>query len=111
MFIYCTLHKPVYSFCHQEQLSELNIPKMSIDASRKIRTVQRQLLNKIQPLVTNRESLLQKCQPISYSLAQKLLFSSYKLHSAFGCWDPIKVGIYNGYYFFHNVLVDAITFL
>ncbi|XP_039637151.1 adenylate kinase 9 isoform X2 [Perca fluviatilis] len=73
-----------------ELLSELNIPSVSISASRKLRITQQKLLQKIQPLVTNRESLFQKCQPISYSLAHKLLLSSYKLHSAFGCWDPIK---------------------
>ncbi|XP_070781653.1 adenylate kinase 9 [Enoplosus armatus] len=71
-------------------LSEQNIPKVSISASRHLRIVQRQLLQKIQPLLTNRESLFQKCQPISCSLAHKLLLSTYKLHSAFGCWDPIK---------------------
>ncbi|XP_051264627.1 adenylate kinase 9 isoform X2 [Dicentrarchus labrax] len=73
-----------------ELLTEQNIPKMSISASRKIRMVQHQLLQKIQPLLSNRESLFQKCQPVSYSLALKLLLSSYKLQSAFGCWDPIK---------------------
>ncbi|XP_044232196.1 adenylate kinase 9 isoform X1 [Thunnus albacares] len=73
-----------------ELLSEQNIPKVSISASRKLGIVRHQLLNKIQPLLTNRESLFQKCQPISYTLALKLLFSSYKRHSAFGCWDPIK---------------------
>ncbi|KAK1889504.1 Adenylate kinase 9 [Dissostichus eleginoides] len=73
-----------------ELLSELNIPKVSISASRKLRIVRQQMLHKIQPLLTNRESLFQKCQPILYSLAHKLLLSSYKLHSAFGCWDPIK---------------------
>ncbi|XP_044026265.1 adenylate kinase 9 isoform X2 [Siniperca chuatsi] len=73
-----------------ELLSEQKIPKVSISASRKLRIVQHQLLQKILPLLTNRESLFQKCQPISYSLAHQLLLSSYKLHSAFGCWDPIK---------------------
>ncbi|XP_058469998.1 adenylate kinase 9 [Solea solea] len=74
-----------------ELLSEQNIPSISISASRKPRYVRHQLLQKLQPLLTNRESLFQKCQPISYSLAQKLLLSSYKFHSAFGCWDPIKL--------------------
>ncbi|XP_040920922.1 adenylate kinase 9 [Toxotes jaculatrix] len=73
-----------------ELLSEQNIPNISISASRKPRIVRHQLLQKMQPLLTNRESLFQKCQPISYSLAQKLLLFSYKFHSAFGCWDPIK---------------------
>ncbi|XP_026196504.1 adenylate kinase 9 isoform X2 [Anabas testudineus] len=71
-------------------LTEQNIPNLSISASRKPRIVRYQLLQQIQPLLTNRESLFQKCQPISYSLAHKLLVSSYKFHSAFGCWDPIK---------------------
>ncbi|KAM7395370.1 hypothetical protein PAMA_006910 [Pampus argenteus] len=74
-----------------ELLSEQNIPKVSINASRKLRIVRHQLLHKIQPLLTNRESLFQKCQPISYTLVLKLLLSSYKHHSAFGCWDPIKL--------------------
>ncbi|XP_073349311.1 adenylate kinase 9 [Pagrus major] len=73
-----------------ELLSEQKIPNVSISASRKPRIVQHQMLQKIQPLLTNRESLFQKCHPISYSLANKLLLPSYKLHSAFGCWDPIK---------------------
>ncbi|XP_056260814.1 adenylate kinase 9 isoform X1 [Seriola aureovittata] len=73
-----------------ELLSEQNIPNVSISASRKLQIVRQQLLRKMQPLLTNRESLFQKCQPISYSLAQRLLLSTYKLHSAFGCWDPIK---------------------
>ncbi|XP_069014339.1 adenylate kinase 9 [Embiotoca jacksoni] len=72
-----------------ELLKELNIPKLTINTSRKLRFSQRQLLQKIQPMLTNRESLFQKCQPISYSLANKLLLSSYKFHSAFGYWDPI----------------------
>ncbi|XP_067338079.1 adenylate kinase 9 [Channa argus] len=71
-------------------LSEQNIPKVSINTSRKMRIVRYQLLRQIQPLLTNRESLFQRSKPISYSLAYKLLFSSYKFYSAFGCWDPIK---------------------
>ncbi|XP_074541277.1 adenylate kinase 9 [Halichoeres trimaculatus] len=73
-----------------ELLSERNIPKMSVGASCKIRIMQHQLLQKILPLQTNRESLFQKCQPISHSLAEKLLLSSYKLYSAFGLTDPVK---------------------
>ncbi|KAM4633800.1 adenylate kinase 9 [Polymixia lowei] len=73
-----------------ELLSEQNIPKLSVNAARKPRIVRYQLLRKIQPLLTNREALFQKCQPISYSLARKLLHYSYKFHSAFGCWDPVK---------------------
>ncbi|XP_026174949.1 adenylate kinase 9 isoform X2 [Mastacembelus armatus] len=72
-----------------ELLSDQNIPKVSINTSHKLRIVQNQLHKKIQPLLINRESLFQKCQPISYSLAHRLLLYSYKFHSAFGCWDPI----------------------
>uniref|UniRef100_A0A3Q1CXD4 Nucleoside-diphosphate kinase n=1 Tax=Amphiprion ocellaris TaxID=80972 RepID=A0A3Q1CXD4_AMPOC len=73
-----------------ELLSEQNIPKLTINAARKLKIVQNQLLQKIQPLLTNRESLFQKCRPISSSLANKLLLSSYKFPSAFGCFDPVK---------------------
>ncbi|XP_054617797.1 adenylate kinase 9 [Dunckerocampus dactyliophorus] len=73
-----------------ELLAELNIPKISINAGRKTPLVRRQLLLKVEPLHTNRDSLFQKCQPISYMLSQKLLLYSYKFHSAFGCLDPVK---------------------
>ncbi|XP_005914603.1 adenylate kinase 9 [Haplochromis burtoni] len=74
-----------------ELLGEHNIPRMVINASRKLRIVQCQLLKKIKPLLTNRESLFQKCHPIPYSLACKLLLSSFKFFSAFGFLDPIKL--------------------
>ncbi|XP_068433457.1 adenylate kinase 9 isoform X2 [Clinocottus analis] len=73
-----------------EFLSELNIPKILITASCKPRIVRYRLLQEIQPLLINRESLFQRCQPISYSLAHKLLLFSIKFYSAFGCWDPIQ---------------------
>ncbi|XP_061609994.1 adenylate kinase 9 [Phyllopteryx taeniolatus] len=73
-----------------EVLSELKIPRISINASRKTGVVRRQLLLKVEPLQANRESLFQKCQPISFNLAQLLLLYSYKFHSAFGCLDPVK---------------------
>ncbi|XP_072219011.1 adenylate kinase 9 [Leuresthes tenuis] len=73
-----------------ELLSEHKIPKLVINTSSKLQIIQNQLHQKIQPLWTNRESLFQTCQSISYNLAHKLLLSSYKFHSAFGCWDPIQ---------------------
>ncbi|XP_077367067.1 adenylate kinase 9 isoform X2 [Festucalex cinctus] len=73
-----------------EVLSELKIPRISINASRKTPVVRRQLLLKVEPLQANRESLFQKCQAISYKLAQLLLLYSFKFHSAFGCLDPVK---------------------
>ncbi|XP_075872948.1 adenylate kinase 9 isoform X2 [Nelusetta ayraudi] len=73
-----------------ELLAENNIAKVLINASRKLGTVRKQLLQKTLALQRDREALLLKCQPISYSLAQMLLMSSYKFYSAFGCWDPVK---------------------
>lgn len=75
----------------QELLAENNIAKVMINASRKLGTVRKQLLQKTLALQRDREALLLRCQPITYSLAQMLLMSSYKLYSAFGCWDPVKV--------------------
>ncbi|KAK7907798.1 hypothetical protein WMY93_016410 [Mugilogobius chulae] len=74
-----------------ELLGEQNIPTMSINAGGKLKKVRHQLLNHVTPLLTNRESLFQKCQPISCPQAHKLLSSSYKYYSAFGFWDPIQL--------------------
>ncbi|XP_053736927.1 adenylate kinase 9 [Synchiropus splendidus] len=71
-------------------LSEQNIPIVSINAFRKLNIVRHQLLQRIKPLLSNRESLFQRCQPIQYILAHKLLASSFKFHSGFGCLDPVK---------------------
>ncbi|CAL8315928.1 unnamed protein product [Lota lota] len=73
-----------------ELLVEQSIPNVSVNAAQKPQIVRYQLLQKIQPLLSNRESLFQRCQPLSYSLAHKLLGASYKFHSAFRCWDPVK---------------------
>ncbi|KAF7230651.1 adenylate kinase 9 isoform X1 [Nothobranchius furzeri] len=67
------------------------VPTLKISASRQHETPQHLLLRGIQPLLVNRESLFQTCQPISVSLAHKLLLSCYKNHSAFGFWDPIQL--------------------
>ncbi|XP_061900631.1 adenylate kinase 9-like isoform X1 [Entelurus aequoreus] len=73
-----------------ELVAELNIPRISINASRKTQIVRRQLVLKVEPLFTNRESLFQRCLAISYNLSQQLLLYSYKFHSAFGCLDPVR---------------------
>lgn len=91
-FACCTSVYFVFCVC-QEHLSEKNIPKMTINTSQRLRVVQRQIIQEIQPLVTNRESLFQKSLPISCTLAQNLLLSSYKHHSGFGYWDPVEVRI------------------
>ncbi|XP_043075584.1 adenylate kinase 9 [Puntigrus tetrazona] len=71
-------------------LTDNQIPRLVISAGRPPRIVRYQLLQAIEPLIVNRESLFQMCQPISYSLARRLLYRSYKYPSAFGCWDPVK---------------------
>uniref|UniRef100_A0A8C7P6I5 Adenylate kinase 9 n=1 Tax=Oncorhynchus mykiss TaxID=8022 RepID=A0A8C7P6I5_ONCMY len=70
--------------------TRMMIPKLTINGGRKSRIVRYQLLQKVQPLVTNREAHFHKCQPISYTLARKLLCYSFKYNSFFGCWDPVK---------------------
>ncbi|XP_059368551.1 adenylate kinase 9 [Carassius carassius] len=71
-------------------LTDNQIPHLVISAGRPPRIVRYQLLQGIKPLMVNRESLFQMCQPISYSLARRLLYRSFKYPSAFGCWDPVK---------------------
>ncbi|KAB5539635.1 hypothetical protein PHYPO_G00091290 [Pangasianodon hypophthalmus] len=73
-----------------ELLAEHRIPHLTVNAGRKPHIVRSQLLNQFKPLVENREALFQRCHPISYAIAQKLLHCSYKYYSAFGCWDPIR---------------------
>lgn len=92
----CRCPIPVFCF-HQERLREQNIPKVAINSSQRLQFVQRQVIQHIEPLVSNRESLFHKCQTISYALAQNLLFFSYKLHSGFGYWDPVEVSIIHNY--------------
>ncbi|KAL7872074.1 hypothetical protein SRHO_G00070570 [Serrasalmus rhombeus] len=73
-----------------ELLAELQIPRLTVNAGRKPHIVHYQLQQKVQPLVENREALFQQCRPINYGVARKLLHSSYKFYSAFGCWDPVR---------------------
>ncbi|KAI7799765.1 adenylate kinase 9 [Triplophysa rosa] len=73
-----------------EFLTENQILRLDINTGRLPRIVRYQLLQGVKPLVVNRDSLFLKCQPISYSLARKLLYCSYKYPSGFGCWDPVR---------------------
>uniref|UniRef100_A0A8D0GJC1 Adenylate kinase 9 n=1 Tax=Sphenodon punctatus TaxID=8508 RepID=A0A8D0GJC1_SPHPU len=75
----------------QEDLEKLLIPQISISGGRKPHIVHYQLYNKLKDLVENRESIFEKCYPISMSLAHKMLVFSYKHPSSFGQWDPIKL--------------------
>ncbi|KAM9443969.1 adenylate kinase 9-like [Clarias gariepinus] len=71
-------------------LTEYRIPYLTISAGRKPHIVHTQLIKQVKPLLENREALFQRCHPISFATAQKLLYSNYKFYSVFGCWDPVK---------------------
>ncbi|XP_076129296.1 adenylate kinase 9 [Alosa pseudoharengus] len=73
-----------------EQLADSQIPQIMVNAGRKPRIVRYQLLQKVRPLLLNRESLFLRGQPISTSLATKLLLNCYRYTSAFGRWDPVR---------------------
>ncbi|KAL2082220.1 hypothetical protein ACEWY4_022038 [Coilia grayii] len=73
-----------------DQLADRQVPRIVVSAGRKARIVRYQLMQKVQPLLLNREALFLRSQPISINLANKLLHNSYKYSSAFGRWDPVK---------------------
>ncbi|XP_053340029.1 adenylate kinase 9-like [Clarias gariepinus] len=71
-------------------LTEYRIPYLTISTGRKPHIVHTQLIKQVKPLLENREALFQRCHPISFATAQKLLYSNYKFYSVFGCWDPFR---------------------
>ncbi|XP_062407393.1 adenylate kinase 9 [Sardina pilchardus] len=73
-----------------DQLADIQIPRITVNAGRKPRIVRYQLLQKAQPLLLNREALFLRGQPISTSLANNLLLNCYRYSSTFGRWDPVK---------------------
>ncbi|XP_027755310.1 adenylate kinase 9 isoform X2 [Empidonax traillii] len=75
----------------QEELEKLLIPPIEINGGRKPHVVCYQVYSKLRSLTENRESIFEKCYPISLPLAEKMLFLSYKFPSSFGQWDPIKI--------------------
>ncbi|XP_032194721.1 adenylate kinase 9 isoform X1 [Mustela erminea] len=75
----------------QDEFEKLLIPIILINGARKIHIVQYNMNTKLQPLVENRESIFEKCYPITSHLAQKMLSYTYKYISAFGYWDPVKL--------------------
>ncbi|XP_028858272.1 adenylate kinase 9 isoform X2 [Denticeps clupeoides] len=72
-------------------LRDHQVPQLPVNAGRMQRIVRYQLLEKVEPLLLHRKALFIKPQPISYSLAQRLLYHSYKYYSAFGRWDPVRL--------------------
>ncbi|XP_063185876.1 adenylate kinase 9 isoform X2 [Chroicocephalus ridibundus] len=75
----------------EEELEKLLIPQIKINGGRKPHIVRYQIYSKLNSLMENRESIFEKCYPISLPLAQKMLVFSYKFPSSFGQWDPIKL--------------------
>ncbi|XP_077158489.1 adenylate kinase 9 isoform X2 [Paroedura picta] len=75
----------------QEELDKILIPQVTIGSKRKPHIVCYRLYKKLKDLVENRESLFEKCYPLSMSLARKMIALSYHHPSNFGEWDPIKL--------------------
>ncbi|XP_019375651.1 PREDICTED: adenylate kinase 9 [Gavialis gangeticus] len=75
----------------QEELERLLIPQITISGGRKPHIVRYQIYNKVKHLLEHRESIFEKCYPISLPLARKMLVLSYKHPSCFGQWDPVKL--------------------
>ncbi|XP_010120315.1 PREDICTED: adenylate kinase 9-like, partial [Chlamydotis macqueenii] len=74
----------------QEEFEKLLIPQIEINGGRKLHIVRYQIYSKLNSLMENRGSILEKCYPISLPLAHKMLVFSYKFPSSFGQWDPVK---------------------
>ncbi|XP_044531342.1 adenylate kinase 9 [Gracilinanus agilis] len=75
----------------QDEFEKQLIPFITIIGGRKLHIVQYLFYKKLQHLVENRESIFEKCYPISLPLAQKMLGLTYKFPSSFGQWDPVKL--------------------
>ncbi|XP_039093316.1 adenylate kinase 9 [Hyaena hyaena] len=75
----------------QDECEKLMIPVILINGARKIHIVQYNLNMKLKPLIENRESIFEKCYPITSHLAQKMMNYTYKQISSFGYWDPVKL--------------------
>uniref|UniRef100_F6QF20 Adenylate kinase 9 n=1 Tax=Ornithorhynchus anatinus TaxID=9258 RepID=F6QF20_ORNAN len=75
----------------QEELEKLLIPLITISGGRKLHIVRYLLHSKLKHLAENRESMFEKCYPISLQLAEKMLSLAYKFPSSYGQWDPVKL--------------------
>nr|XP_023692139.1 adenylate kinase 9 isoform X1 [Paramormyrops kingsleyae] len=74
-----------------EALTDVQIPQITVRAGRTPQMVRRQLHDKLGALLEKREALFEMCQPLSCSLAHRMLRLSYKFYSGFGYWDPVKL--------------------
>ncbi|XP_076819346.1 adenylate kinase 9-like isoform X2 [Clavelina lepadiformis] len=75
----------------QEQLEELAITRLEVQASRKPSIVKYLLDNKLKHLIEYRRSTFERVYPVSEALATKMLSTGYKHPSTFGKWDPVGV--------------------
>nr|XP_034380594.1 adenylate kinase 9 [Arvicanthis niloticus] len=75
----------------QDEFDKVLIPIIMVNGARKMHIVQYVMDLKLRPLVENRESIFEKCYPVSSHLAHKMLAFTYKHMSSFGYWDPVKL--------------------
>ncbi|XP_031204283.1 adenylate kinase 9 isoform X4 [Mastomys coucha] len=75
----------------QDEFDKFLIPIIMVNGARKMHIVQYVMNMKLKPLVENRESIFEKCYPVSLHLAHKMLAFTYKHMSSFGYWDPVKL--------------------
>ncbi|XP_029398437.1 adenylate kinase 9 [Mus pahari] len=75
----------------QDEFDKVLIPIIMVNGARKVHIVQYVMNMKLKPLVENRESIFEKCYPVSPHLAHKMLSFTYKHMSSFGYWDPVKL--------------------
>ncbi len=81
----------IFSLDFQEVFEEFLIPNVDVEAGRKPKIVQFVIEKNLKPVVENRDSLFDRCQPIPPSLAKKILTQGYKQFSRFGKWCPVQV--------------------
>ncbi|XP_052020495.1 adenylate kinase 9 [Apodemus sylvaticus] len=75
----------------QDEFEKVLIPLIMVNGARKKHIVQYIMNMKLKPLVENRESIFEKCYPVTSHLAHKMLAFTYKHMSSFGYWDPVKL--------------------
>ncbi|XP_033125059.1 adenylate kinase 9-like isoform X4 [Anneissia japonica] len=74
----------------QENLEELMVPRIDINAGRKPHIVRYTLEQNLKPVIDYRPSLFERVYPIKESVAKKMLEVGYKHPSRFGRWCPVK---------------------
>ncbi|XP_063079133.1 adenylate kinase 9 isoform X2 [Engraulis encrasicolus] len=74
-----------------DQLADRLVPRIVMAAGANERIVRYRLLQRVRPLLENREALFLRAQPVSSTLALKLIHNSYRFSSAFGRWDPVLI--------------------